>query len=635
MKVCNILQHWRRFLLLCPVVAGLTGCGAGNLISGDGPTSGSFAIAGVVHGGNQPVTGSTIQLYTAGNSGNGSTATAMITSTTVTTGTNGSFTISGDYTCVHSTDQVYLTATGGNPGLASGTNNNALVMLVAIGNCGNLTNNPTQFLLVNEVTTAAAVYALAPFISTSTTAPYFNIGASSTNSTGLANAFLNAQLLANIATGAATTLPSVLTTQPAKLYALADAISYCVNSLSSASSACSSLVTAATPNGGSAPAATTIATALSIARHPGDSHIVPAVWSLINTQAPFPTTPLTQAPSDWSMTLTISNGGLSEPIALGVDKSGNVWVANYGTSANNSTISAFSPQGTAFNNSPFGGGTLDQTFGLTIDTSGNIWVTNYQAPNGSGSVSKFLGANSGTPGSIVPHNSTNYFTDASIDFPNALTADLNGNIGIANQANSSATVYNAASNTWTGGLGSGSASTPLAIAFDSSHGLWLANYGNSTVTHVSSGGTILSSTSLPSSGADGIAVDSAGNAWIANYSGQYVYAVNSSGSGIANTTGGGLSTTNSQPVGVAVDAAQNIWIADGNGAVITELTDTGFAVSPSTGYGVDAKLGAPKGIALDASGNVWTSDYSKNAVVMFFGIATPTVTPVQPVPSAP
>jgi len=636
MKLCSTLHHCRGFFLLLPVLAALTGCGMGTIVSGDGPASGSFNIAGVVHGGQQAVTGSTIQLYTAGSSGNGSIATAMITSTTVTTGPGGAFTITGDYHCVNSTDQVYLVSSGGNPGLSDPTtNNNALVLVDAIGNCSSLSTTP--FLVLNEVTTVAAVYALAPFISLNTlAAPYFNIGATSTNSAGLANAFLDARLLADITTGSAVTYASGsnFSIQAPKLYALADAISYCVNSASSASTACTSLVSASTPNGGIAPTANTIATTLSIVQHPGNSKIVVPVWNLINAQAPFATTPLTQAPYDWTMTLTITGGGLNSPTALAIDATGNVWVANY-----NGGLSAFGPQGAAFNSTGYGTSTLAECFGLTIDTSGNIWVTNFEAPGSRGSISKFLGTSSGTPGTPVINtaNSTYYFTDASIDFPTALATDTTtgtgfGDIGIANFASSSASVYNPTTKIFTT-VASGDTSEAAGIAFDSSHGLWISNQGNGTVTHVSSSGTLLAQPSC-CDGAEGIALDSNGNAWIANYSGGYVYASTPSGGGLADASGGGLSS--GQPVGIALDAAQNIWVTDGDAGVITALgANTGLAVSPSTGYGLDASLSDPHGISPDASGNIWISDFGKNAVVMFFGLATPTVTPVRAAPTAP
>ena len=629
-----ISLRWRRLcclLPLLPVLAALTGCGMGTVDT----SASSITLAGIVHGGQQPVNGATIQLYTAGILGNGSAATPMITSTTVTTGPAGTFNITSDYHCINSTDQVYLTATGGNPGLTSGTNNNALVLMAAIGNCGSL--GSISNLSINEVTTAAAVYALAPFIGLSATTPYFNIGATPTNVTGLANAFLDAQLLANITTGSAATPATGLTIQSGKLYALADAISYCVNSSASTSAACSSLVAAATPSGGTAPAANTLATTLNIVRHPGNTNIVGPVFNLINSQAPFATT-LTQAPNDWTMTLAITGGGLNAPTALAVDTSGNVWVADY-----NGGLSAFTPQGTAFNSTGYGSTTLAECYGLTIDTSGNIWVTNFELPNGRGSVSKFLGAGSGTAGSIVMNtaNSSYYFYDSSIDFPTALAADTNGNIGIANSANSSATVYSSSGTLVTSGLASGYSADPTAIAFDSSHGLWLANQGDGTATHVSSAGTILAHSSC-CSGGDGVALDSSGTAWIANFSGSNVTALSSSGISQSLVDGGADGgVSGSHPIGIAVDSAQNIWVADYRAAAITELAGSsnslpaGTALSPATGYGLDANLLLPYTVVPDASGNVWVSDRGNNSVIMFFGLAAPTVTPVRPVPTAP
>ena len=54
---------------------------------------------------------------------------------------------------------------------------------------------------IDEVTTVAAVYALAPFMATNSGTPGASIGASSTNSQGLTQAFATANNLVNIARG--------------------------------------------------------------------------------------------------------------------------------------------------------------------------------------------------------------------------------------------------------------------------------------------------------------------------------------------------------------------------------------------------------------------------------------------------
>jgi hypothetical protein len=172
------------------------------------------ALTGRAHGGNQPVSHSTLQLYAAGATGYASAATPLISSgsydlggapgcvasgtqtcyASVLTDANGNFTITGDYSCPSSSAQVYVVATGGNPGLAAGTNNTALAMMAALGSCGAL--KATTDITINEPTTVARVWALAPFMS-----GYANVGASGTNSAGVAQAFTNAGMLVNISAG--------------------------------------------------------------------------------------------------------------------------------------------------------------------------------------------------------------------------------------------------------------------------------------------------------------------------------------------------------------------------------------------------------------------------------------------------
>jgi trimeric autotransporter adhesin len=145
---------------LCLIfLSALTGCGISHLPTAAKP---ALALSGQVHGGQQPVSGASIQLYEVGTTADGSPSVALLTPA-VTTDSGGGFNITGLYTCSPSTSLVYLAAVGGNPGLAGGVNPN-LVLLTALGPCNNLTSS--QFININEVTTVAAVAALAPFMST-------------------------------------------------------------------------------------------------------------------------------------------------------------------------------------------------------------------------------------------------------------------------------------------------------------------------------------------------------------------------------------------------------------------------------------------------------------------------------------
>jgi hypothetical protein len=596
----------------------------------------AVAFQGQVLSGTTPVNGASIQLYAAGATGNMSAATPMLTQA-VFTDPLGMFQL-GNYTCgqsstgqtIPATAQLYLVATGGTTSTTSTTSNPALTMVTAVGLCTNLT--ATSFDTLNEITTAAAAWSLAPFASSATT-----LGATATNTLGITNAFLDAALLANPATGAPATLAANLTVETAKLSALADALSTC------ATTTCSALFTAATPPSGTTPTDTFTA-ALNITHNPGQN--VAAIFATIPTTPPFATT-LTASPNDWTMSLTVSGGGLNMPTALGIDTLNNIWVANY-----NGPLSAFNPQGTPLSSTGFGVGAIANSYGLAIDPSNNIWVTNANAPGGNGSVTEFFGISNPTPGA-----STN-FTDGSYDVPYAIAAAPGGNMYLVNSGNSSVTVLSSTGADIAPDLGAplNLVAFPLATAIDSTHGFWLS--GETNVVHYAgpnapTPGSLLANVTCCGE-SFGMATDASGNLWVADFlgpgtnGGGAVAEIVTDSSGNATAPISGLVTGGiDYPISVAVDAAQNVFFSNNIGNSITELAGSastlpaGTALSPSTGvygnggFGLDSSLFDPFTLLPDRSGNLWVSNQGLNAITMFFGLAAPTVTPLQPIPTAP
>jgi hypothetical protein len=293
----------------------------------------------MVHGGQNPVSGATIQLWAVGTTGFGSAATALI-STTVTTsdGTStsdsnanlgntgntlpaGSFTLNFTtaYTCPTPSTLVYLTATGGNPGLGGTVNNSAIVLLAPLGQCSSI--GPTTYIIINEVTTAGAVEALAPFLSASG-----SIGSPSDSVSlqALSNAFAAVNTMVNISTG------SALSGYP-KLSTLANALVPCVNS--TGPSNCTSLFADATPSGGTTPT-TVLGVLLDIALNPTLNGT--AIYNLSTTNAPFQPA-LTGAPNLWNITTSgaakstcgTSGGGdnVSGTISYSGSKTGRIYIA--------------------------------------------------------------------------------------------------------------------------------------------------------------------------------------------------------------------------------------------------------------------------------------------------------------------
>ena len=196
-----------------------------------------------------PVTGSEVTLYQTANSGYAAASTSIASTKT---DSSGNWSLNG-FSCTSGT-QLYLVATGGNPGLstAGGPVNNAKLALTAVvGTCGG-TYLASSF-NINEVTTVATEYALAGFATDS-----LHIGSSSTNSVGLTNAVATVGNLVNLTTGQALSTTPAYATQPANTSAdtfrsivptdlintLADLVAGCVNT-DGTGSACSNLLTLA------------------------------------------------------------------------------------------------------------------------------------------------------------------------------------------------------------------------------------------------------------------------------------------------------------------------------------------------------------------------------------------------------
>jgi hypothetical protein len=104
---------------------------------------------------------------------------------------NGSFSFSTPLACSNANDYVYATAAGGNPGINALNPN--LLMMAVIGSCSSF--GASTDVLINEVTTVAAAYALSSFISitgtyttgTGTANGAFNAASSGSNTTFLAS----------------------------------------------------------------------------------------------------------------------------------------------------------------------------------------------------------------------------------------------------------------------------------------------------------------------------------------------------------------------------------------------------------------------------------------------------------------
>jgi len=680
-------------LPLASTVIPLTGCGAGTPAA---PSPVAIpALHGRVMGGQQPLAGTTIKLYAVGLGDNGSAATNLIgtgtngPATSVSSGSDGSFTITGDYSCPVLTPSipVYLTATGGNPGLTPAIDNTSIALVAALGPCDQLlANAATTYINITEATTAAAAWALAPFATSLT-----DIGATSTNIAGITQAFAIANQLIDISDSSSPG-PSVIgwvSVESAKLYSLADILASCVNSTGTDGN-CSGLFTDVTPSSGTKPT-DTFSAALSVVKNPSNN-VANIYKNHIGPTPPFPA--LSAAPNDWTITITYADGFNNVGPLAGVnistiDQQGNLWGGN--------EIVEFSPELAPlvnFSTDPLPNTDLIPIFyagpktGVTsIDPSGDLWFAASVVDNTDSQRTEPEGAiyELGPNGNLL--SPTTGYTSGGIVNPLTVMADTNGLVWVGSLGyylnssgsdtvlggdisllSSTGTAYSPAT-----GWNVSQNFSPGIINFDSLHNAWVINTAApqlfSFPPNITGSGSANPATIINLPGyADDIVFDTAGQAW---------FLVDASYESASNDTLGYLSPTGTlQSTSIsggglvhgselAVDASNRIFV---NNLNFNAAVSPGFCPSvtltifsggtgngaPLVPYALGSDIAACNlvgsvsgGFLIDNAGSVLLdnatvqSSYSNNnlygfaGLIRFVGLATPTKTPNTGPPQAP
>jgi hypothetical protein len=604
----------------------LAGCGVGTSVVPTVTPSAGVALTGRVHGGQQPVSGATIQLYEANVTG-ANLASKPLISSAVVTNAQGYFTITGTYTCTSATTLVYIAATGGNPGLAAGSNNRGIAMMTVLGTCGSLT--ATTFIQINELTTVVAVECLAPFMLDIT-----HVSVDPVNIAGLTAAFTSATTYINFSTGVLNVVTGGPVIPVTLFNTLANILAACVNTAGGAANdgtICGKLYSYSL--NGTVYSTDTILAILYIVRFPSQN--VALLYSLIVTAPPF-LPELTVVPTDFTVGIVFV---INSNIAYGdtkvvVDKNQHVWVMEptiYGTLTvfdNNLnliktiSLSTLDPTGsfTALDlaadpfgyvwtiattstgqalfkfaddgsvASPTGGYPLPETptnyiistlQTLTIDSSGNIWTNSYDV-NGDYCFAEF--SNSGKAISPSPGFCGN---EAKTIAPSIFAA-LDGTIWNANILPLSITGVdsNGVSLTPVGGnlVATGTQTLPMAFDAKLKH-FWLNDSNNSVVRNVNVDGT-------------------------------------------QNFTNGIIPVAATGYYSAAVDDNGTLWTCGVTG--IGAMSATGTLLSPYILQGLNAHIGyhpaglsTGYGLAIDAAGNVFTVDSPTNRLIKASGLAGP------------
>ncbi|WP_426668998.1 T9SS type A sorting domain-containing protein [Mucilaginibacter sp. McL0603] len=293
-------------------------------------------------------------------------------------------------------------------------------------------------------------------------------------------------------------------------------------------------------------------------------------------------------------------------------------------------ISPITPTNTGGLVAAFGFGTgtqvasgLEHPWGLGMDPSGNIYVANYgSTAHIPGLVTKYNPA-SNTMTTFVDGN-----TNTNISNPQGIAFDQAGNAYILNynrtnngngnfNGNANVTVFNSAGtyvSTVISGLGAAS-----GITNDFSSDIYIANAGNTTVSQYNSAGVqafSVNGIALPDP--VGVAIDNSGYIYVVDNSTKSVYKFSPTGAYIST-----LVTGLTNPFGVAIDGGGNIYVGDsGAGADVGTPTAGAGKVSVYSASGsfltnLAGTYKDPRGFVVDQVGNLYVSDYSNNTLTQY------------------
>lgn len=610
---------------LIPTGCSLTGTAAPSL-----PEEPELAapMSGIVHGGQNPVSGATVQLWIMGLTGYGSAATPL--GAPVTTAADGGFNIPRTYTCpvTNSADQLlYLTATGGDPGIGA-VNPEIKMMAVLAGpsqhgslatldTCANI-KSVGATVYISEESTVAAVYALAQFFNPSTE----SFGTSATNFQGLINAVNIAGSLVGTSNGQVNTTytpqgpdiaPGGYTNDTAtpdsdKIALIADLLAACINSAGSSGVTCGPLFSAAAPP--PAPATTTLGSSFT---YPAATDTLMAAYYLaVNptnaTTAGVPNTANTATlygvasayqqfpfsepqPTDWTISVVYSSttypaltdGFISAPDNLSIDASGDVFYFTGSATASNVALGELNPYGGIGNfgisGEPINGYTLDAAnYGYLSRLPDDNWLT-YSLTN----------ADSVDDGFELLDG-----TDASLDIEGAQLAS-DGTFVFE-------TTYEVSSDRGSifqipGQLATG---TPFTAPPTKP-------YAASTFYQLNAGHAVSGLTQTSP-----IVADSAQHLYVIG--GSAVYKVPYTSTPPTSTTTGvtpvSVGGTLKAPSALAVDSANRVWIANTTGGTPTDGYISYYNGTTVTSDATDKDGGVnnPSALAIDGAGNIWVAD---------------------------
>jgi len=361
-----------------------------------------------------------------------------------------------------------------------------------------------------------------------------------------------------------------------------------------------------------------------------------------------------------SVNNTGTNALFFHPLGIAVDRSTNLYVADYGndlirkitfTSSIYTVSTLAGLAGVAGSNNASGtAAQFSEPEGVAVDQAGNVYVADtgnaaIRLITSGGAVSTMAGS----PGSLGGTDATG--TNALFYQPSGIAISSTSNLYVVDYFNNTVrevspagVVITMAGLAGTTGSTDGASSSarfwgPQGVAVSSAGTVYIADTANSIIRAMTAAGVVSTFAGSASDGSangatsaarfyspQNVAVDNSSNLYVADTQNSIIRKISLSGtvSILAGTPGvfgsaegSGPSVQFSGPQGVAVDSGGAVYVADTGNSTIRKLTSggssstlAGSAGNPGNtdGAGVGAQFNEPEGVAVDSSGNVYVAD---------------------------
>jgi sugar lactone lactonase YvrE len=362
-----------------------------------------------------------------------------------------------------------------------------------------------------------------------------------------------------------------------------------------------------------------------------------------------------------------TNAGLDLPVAVAVDRLGNLYIADLlddrvrvvNTNGMISTFAGNGVYGYSGDGGPATNAEMTGPAGLAVDNAGDLFI----ADNGTNCIRE---VDSNGIIRTVAGTCANGFsgdggpaTNAMMSYPAGLALDASGDLYIADQGNSRirmvapngiiTTVAGNGGATYSGDGGfatNASLYNPMAVAVDGNGNLFIADGNNSVIREVTTNGIISTiagqggvfgysgdgglATSAKLYGPQGVVVDSLGNVFIADTDNDRVRQTQVGGR-ITTSAGGGIGDGGAGPnasvvdsLSIALDSSGNLFFCDWgherirvmrtNGLVSTVAGNGSAGYTGNGGPATNATMDEPIAVTVDPAGNVYFVDYGNGVI---------------------